>query len=270
MLTTILLAPLLGVLLSSFTLPIKGQFLNQVDVPGPVGPWSVKEKDTALYKGNWRLQYVEERLAKFTQSLRKGGDAIMSDTPKIVGGFQVNATSTLHRFQVALLSASSSSDWVGQFCGGTLYKGQYVITAAHCSDFINNPTDVFVLVGTNTLSTTGKGYRVPVASIAIHPMWNLSTYDYDVAVWKLAVNVTNVTSIPMLSARDVDVAAGLQATVTGWGATENSPAGTPSWPTQLRAAVVPVVSRTVCNGAASYNGAITSRMLCAGQTGIDR
>jgi len=52
MLTTILLAPLLGVLLSSFTLPIKGQFLNQVDVPGPVGPWSVKEKDTALYKGN--------------------------------------------------------------------------------------------------------------------------------------------------------------------------------------------------------------------------
>jgi hypothetical protein len=61
--TTILLAPLLGVLFSAFTLPIKGQFLNKVDVPGPVGPWSVKEKDTALYKGNWRLQYVEERLA---------------------------------------------------------------------------------------------------------------------------------------------------------------------------------------------------------------
>ena len=190
--------------------------------------------------------------------------------PAVVRALGADLGGRVGEVPIETLVARPGNSAVGQFCGGTLYKGQYVITAAHCSDFINNPTEVFVLVGTKTLSTTGKGYRVPVASIAIHPMWNPSTYDYDVAVWKLAVNVTNVTSIPMLSARDVDVAAGLQATVTGWGATENSPAGTPSWPTQLRAAVVPVVSRTVCNGAASYNGAITSRMLCAGQNGIDR
>jgi secreted trypsin-like serine protease len=40
-------------------------------------------------------------------------------------------------------------------------------------------------------------------------------------------------------------------------------------PDALRSVDVPVVSRTTCNGASSYRGAVSSTMYCAGATGKD-
>ena len=70
-----------------------------------------------------------------------------------------------------------------QFCGGTLVKSNFVVTAAHCSDFFT-ADQVQVLTGTRRLDGTGE--RRDVVRIAVHPEWNSTTLDNDVAVWELS------------------------------------------------------------------------------------
>jgi secreted trypsin-like serine protease len=53
-----------------------------------------------------------------------------------------------------------------------------------------------------------------------------------------------------------------RAYTTGWGDTD--PGGGTSYPTELREVDVRIVKRAICNGPDSYDGLITSRMICAG------
>ncbi len=57
---------------------------------------------------------------------------------QIVGG--VVAPAGLQPFLVGLLQSTVSDNYQAQFCGGTLYNGRYVITAAHCVDFLSAPS----------------------------------------------------------------------------------------------------------------------------------
>lgn len=214
-------------------------------------------------KDNWMREYVRLRVLERTL------EAMPSDltpaefdniiVPKIVGGSVAGAAD--NPFQVALLTKSVANNFDAQFCGGTLYKANYVITAAHCSDF-TTASQVQVLTGTRNLD--GTGVRRNVLSITIHPSWNPTTFNNDVAIWKLS---TSATGIPLASLASVDPAVGTSLLATGWGAlTEGG-----SFPINLRKVSLPLVSRTNCNDANSYNGQITTTMLCAGRDsgGID-
>ncbi|MDR4484420.1 MAG: serine protease [Nitrospirales bacterium] len=156
-------------------------------------------------------------------------------------------------FQVALLNKSIASNNGAQFCGGSLVRSNFVVTAAHCSDFIT-ADQVQVLTGTRNLDGTGE--RRDVVSIKVHPSWNPNTFDNDVAVWQLATNATGIT-LATLATEDGPV--GSNVLVTGWGETQ---AGPP--PIQLQKVEVPLASKANCNDENSYNGAITDTMLCAG------
>jgi secreted trypsin-like serine protease len=214
---------------------------------------------------NWMRDYVQKRVMVRTAEALPANDAQQtlsggSIQPRIVGG--TTASASIHPFQVGLLNKSTSSNYDAQFCGGTLYKSRYVITAAHCSDFVT-AAEVQVLVGTQSLSSGGT--RVNVKKITISPKWNPDTFDYDVAIWELKAAQSGYPS-PSLAASDPAV--GTAMTVTGWGATNK--AGT-SYPKQLQQASVPLYNRKDCNGPTSYQGSITARMLCAGYTagGVD-
>ncbi|WP_395791853.1 serine protease [Aquimonas sp.] len=211
---------------------------------------------------NWMSEYVKLRVAERTMAAMpdlREADIEKMMGPMIVGG--TLATASDNPFQVALLQRNIANTANAQFCGGTLYKANYIITAAHCSDFVTTG-QVQVLTGTRRLD--GSGVRRNVTRIVIHPSYNASTYDYDVAVWQLS---SSATGAPLASLATADPAQGTALLATGWGATSEGG----SSPIDLRKVSVPLASRTNCNDSNSYSGEITSRMLCAGRDsgGID-
>lgn len=213
--------------------------------------------------GNWMRDYVTLRVADknlqyapLTLTLSEL-DRIVS--PRIVGGGVAGASD--NPFQVALLTKSIANNFDAQFCGGTLVKPNVVVTAAHCSDFVT-AGQVQVLTGTRNLD--GTGTRRNVTRITIHPSWNPNTFNADVAVWQLS---SSANGIPLATLATTDGAVGANLLVTGWGALSEGG----SFPINLRKVLVPLASRTNCNDANSYNGDITTNMICAGRDsgGID-
>jgi hypothetical protein len=207
---------------------------------------------------NWMRVTVRDRV--LAQNLRamgaragrvSGEELETIVNPRIVGG--VPAEDMDNPFQVALLNKSIAENRNAQFCGGSLVRTNFVVTAAHCSDFVA-ADQVQVLTGTRRLD--GSGERRDVLSISVHPSFNPSTLDNDVAVWELATDATGIT-LATLATEDGPV--GSDVLVTGWGETQ---AGPP--PIQLQKVEVPLVSEANCNDADSYNGDVTDAMLCAG------
>jgi secreted trypsin-like serine protease len=227
-------------------------------------PAMAQKIDNGAQNQNWMREYVKLRVIE--RNLKAVPDFITRAeldeiifTPKIVGGTIAGAAD--NPFQVALLTRNVANNADAQFCGGTLYKSNYVVTAAHCSDFVT-ASQVQVLTGTRRLD--GSGVRRNVRRIAIHPSWSPSTFNNDVAVWELT---TSATGIPLASLTTSDGAVGSSLLATGWGTLSEGG----SSPIDLRKVSLPLASRTNCNDSNSYNGQITTNMLCAGRDtgGID-
>lgn len=211
---------------------------------------------------NWRRDFIELR----QRSMRPAGAQANASSraqsrmvaPRIVGGSDASPTS--HPFQVGLLTKRVRNNFRAQFCGGTLVAERFVVTAAHCSDDIRSPSRVQVLVGTQRLD--GSGQRINVKKIYIHPGWNPENFDNDVAVWELA---TPVSGIPFAVLADSQpTGAGTLLRVTGWGTLAYQ---TNNYPMMLQQIDVPFVPTS--NGSCGSQQGITSRMICAGESGKD-
>lgn len=100
-----------------------------------------------------------------------------------------------------------------------------------------------------------------VDRIIVHEQYSPDTNDYDIALLHLTqpfgggvINpITIADSARLMEPGDL-------AVVTGWGLTAETGNVSP----MLRRVTVQFVSNKVCNGLASYSGAITDRMICAG------
>lgn len=257
--------------LTSLCVALAGTFaIGAAFAAGPSKPTQLtlaKPGAQAAYKssGNWLRDQVVLRQMQMT--LKHAGrpmTAAEADrllNARIIGGTVAGAGD--NPFQVALLSRSVANNFDAQFCGGSLVKANVVVTAAHCVHGAS-ASQIDVLAGTRSLSSGGT--RHAVSSISIHPSYNNTTLDYDVAVLTLS---TSASGLPLATViGTTDVADGTNLLVTGWGNTSTS--GT-SYPTELRKAITPRISTTVCNGSKVYRGAITDRMFCAGYLagGID-
>jgi secreted trypsin-like serine protease len=213
---------------------------------------------------NWMREFVQLRqlaLAERVIGPEAAAELRSRMSTRIVGG-RIAAPDS-HPFQVGLLFKHDPDNFFAQYCGGSLIRPDVVVTAAHCSDFVN-PRDVQVLTGTQRLD--GSGTRRNVVRIRIHPDWNPANTNSDIAIWWLA---TPARDIPLarIGWEDPSTVPGVMMLATGWGSVvaQNPGFDKPDrYAVNLREVRLPLVSMQNCNDRNSYDGAITRNMLCAG------
>ena len=209
----------------------------------------------------WQIRAMENAIGKEATA-----ELLARPRPEIVGGS--TAAAGRWPWQVALLQANISSNFNAQFCGGTLVGELFVVTAAHCITENNGSVtprgDIRVLTGTQSL--TSGGIRRTVDRIVRHPYYNENTTDFDIAVIKLTTAAPGKKARLLTAVQEAQLAAtNDRAFVTGWGSlTEGG-----NFPAKLLEVNLPIVSRANCNDGNSYDGAITARMMCAGEPGKD-
>uniref|UniRef100_A0A8C7QTS5 trypsin n=1 Tax=Oncorhynchus mykiss TaxID=8022 RepID=A0A8C7QTS5_ONCMY len=96
-----------------------------------------------------------------------------------------------------------------------------------------------------------------------HPQYNKITNNADIMLIKLKapVYLNSYVSIAPLPRQSASVAEGRLCRVSGWGFTSSSGGQIPS---SLRTVKLPIISTAKCNSSESFNGNITSNMICAG------
>ncbi len=172
---------------------------------------------------------------------------------KIVSGDTSDPASW--EWMVALLDADASSNVDGHFCGASLIRPNWVITAAHCLEDVT-ADEIVVLLGAHDLKTD-TGERINVKQIISHPYYNRDTMDNDIALLELEKSAAD--EFATVSLWDKDINDGTEATILGWG---NISSTGEEYPEKLQQVSVPVVSNSNCN--IPYNNEITENMLCAG------
>ncbi|MFZ3557212.1 serine protease [Streptomyces sp. BH055] len=106
----------------------------------------------------------------------------------------------------------------GHRCGGVIYNGSTVLTAAQCVDGLN-PKDLSIRYG--TLTHASGGTDVGVKDVIMHPDYDSWAHDNDIAVLHPdtpLIKGENARSV-CLPEPGSDPAEGTVATLTGWGAT---------------------------------------------------
>jgi len=166
--------------------------------------------------------------------------------PFIVGG--ENAAKGEFPFLVSLQDSSGS-----HFCGGSLIKKGWVLTAAHCvTEGAPNKIVIGLLDRTNPDSAVET---FGVAQTIVHPQNNQSTMDYDFALLKLSAE--SKFEPVALNAEEIRGAADF--VTAGWGTVSEGDSGLPNL---LQKVTVPHVADDVC--AKAYPGQTTNTMICAG------
>ncbi|PSN67656.1 serine endopeptidase [Corynespora cassiicola Philippines] len=175
----------------------------------------------------------------------------------IIGG----TAASLGEFPYIVSVQFKQGDTRFHHCGGSLIDATTVVTAAHC--MINQDASG-LSVRAGVTEWRAQGADADVASYTIHPNYNSSRYEWDIALIKLATPIETSANIAYakLPAPGSEPAAGTPVTVAGWGTVSNTTLA--SSPDLLKLDIN-VVDRDVCQQGLDFTGVtITPDMLCAG------
>ncbi len=181
-------------------------------------------------------------------AVQTAAPAVLQQTgvEKIVGG--VEAIKGEFPFIVSL-----QGSYGGHFCGGSLIKKDWVLTAAHCV-----PGGIkTVYVGLFDQSQLAGAEKFAVDKVIQHPDYNKKPQDFDYAL----VLLKGASKAAPVALNTAEIAGNTDLITAGWGYTEEN--GT--IPNVLRKVTVPSVTADACS--AAYPGSITDQMICAGLAG---
>jgi len=165
---------------------------------------------------------------------------VKKELSKIVGG--TNASIADFPWQVYY----ESGDFM---CGGSIIAGNWIITAAHCTENEDGSaipvSEMFVKAGATNPYNVHEGERYQVSQVILHEDYNSRTLANDIALMKLKdpVDVPDARPIKLVTADDAGEGAtdpGVISWVTGWGLTDISPEVLPY---TLQKVQLPIVSR---------------------------
>ena len=173
--------------------------------------------------------------------------------PMIVGGTQVTPACPDCKYDF-MVSLQSSGWWGGHFCGGSLVREDWVITAAHCVQG-ESASNLDVVIGLHNVNGTTGNQTRGVAEIIVHPQYSGNSLNNDYALLRLDSPITDFEPIQLCTDTDHDEEP-VMSTVMGWGATSSG--GSSS--NFLLEVDVPID-----DSCGSYsNNEITNNMICAG------
>lgn len=148
-------------------------------------------------------------------------------------------------------------------CSGALINKMWALTTAHCISNIEQSHMTVTLGDYNIDKSEGTEQTIKPDKVYIHPQFNVSTTDNDIALIKFEKPITFSWAIkPIeLPSANQDINTHTFCIVSGWGKTSLTADDRPDI---LRQAIIPIVSNEECNQPVSYKGEVTKRMLCAG------
>ncbi|CAN0379209.1 unnamed protein product [Lampetra fluviatilis] len=157
-------------------------------------------------------------------------------------------------------------------CGASIVDDEWLVTAAHCVEGRDSNMDSWgALLGLHLQSdhAATPSQSVAISAIHIHPSYDDSPNDNDIALMRLAqpIEFTDYIAPVCLPEGDQDFPADMTCAVAGWGNTREG-GGSPD---ALQEAEVPLLSNEACIALQGSLFDITDNMVCAGfvEGGVD-
>ncbi len=184
---------------------------------------------------------------------------VTKNQAKILGG--IEAKTGDWPWIAALLYSDVADMFQAQFCGGSLIDDTWILTAAHCVNGMSS-SELNIAVGVFDLANF-SGSRISVKNIRIHPQYDATNSQNDVALLELNQPSSGPT-IPLFIGESLEKVPlsllGKMLTAIGWGMADS----VNSWyyPEKLRQVELPVVDDSNCN--AIHSPPLTASQICAG------
>ncbi|OWR47160.1 chymotrypsin serine protease precursor [Danaus plexippus plexippus] len=174
-------------------------------------------KDYHLEVGIPTATRIKEAEDKFLSSQNDGAQ-------RIVGGNV--AAANAHPYLAGLLITFFNNPGTSA-CGSSLISSNRLVTAAHCWDTGSLFVRQFVVVLGSQLLFSG-GTRIATNNVVVHPQWNRSFLQNDIAIIYLPSNVRFSESIQPIALPEndlYDTFQGFSATAAGYGKTSDWQSG---------------------------------------------